>query len=120
MRRPVTIWMIFLAFLVLGLASARLLPLEKFPTIDIPQLVVDVPYPNATPAEVERLIVRPLEEQLATISGIQEIRSFSRENGGTVVLSFSWSEDINARSIEVREKVEAVRGQLPTDVERVY
>ncbi|WP_113905694.1 efflux RND transporter permease subunit [Aliidiomarina celeris] len=120
MRRPVTIWMIFLAFLVLGLASARLLPLEKFPTIDIPQLVVEVPYPNATPAEVERLIVRPLEEQLATISGIQEIRSFSRENGGTVVLSFSWSEDINARSIEVREKVEAVRGQLPTDVERVY
>lgn len=120
MRKPVTIWMIFLALLVLGLASSRLLPLEKFPTIDIPQLVVNVPYPNATPAEVERLIVRPLEEQLATISGVQEMRSFSRENGGMVILNFDWSEDINSRSIEVREKVEMVRPHLPTDVERLY
>lgn len=120
LRRPVTVWMLFCAMLVLGLFSARLLPLEKFPGIDIPQLVVQVPYPNASPAEVERLIVRPLEEALATISGIKEMRSFSGENEGTVVMFFDWSEEIGSRSIEVREQVESVRHTLPQDLERVY
>lgn len=77
MRRPVTVCMIFLSLLLLGLVSSRLLPLEKFPGIDIPQIMVQVPYPGATPAEVERLITRPLEEALATMSGIQELNSFS-------------------------------------------
>ncbi|CUS48843.1 MAG: RND type NFE family nodulation factor exporter system permease component [Idiomarinaceae bacterium HL-53] len=120
LQRPVTVWMIFLAMLILGLAASKLLPLEKFPAIDIPQVVVEVPYPNATPAEVERLIVRPLEETLATITNIKEIRSFSNENGGFVVLNFDWQEDINARSIEVREKAEIARQHLPDDVERVF
>lgn len=120
LRRPVTIWMMFCAMLVLGLASSRLLPLEKFPGIDIPQLVVSAPYPNATPAEVERLIVRPLEEALATVSGIKEIRSSSRSNEGVVVLMFDWEEDIGSRSIEIREQVESIRHTLPSDLERIY
>ncbi|MCC5854895.1 MAG: efflux RND transporter permease subunit [Idiomarina sp.] len=120
LRRPVTVWMIFIAMLVLGLAATRLLPLEKFPGIDIPQIVVEVPYPNATPAEVERLIVRPLEEALATVSGIQEMRSSSRENSGLIVMDFRWNENIGARSIEIREKVDSVRHTLPADVERLF
>lgn len=120
LRRPVTVWMVFFAMLVLGLASSRLLPLEKFPGIDIPQLVVSAPYPNATPAEIERLIVRPLEEALATVSGIKEMRSFSRENDALVVLFFDWEEEIGSRSIEIREQVESVRHTLPDDLERIY
>lgn len=120
LRRPVTVVMVFFAMLILGLASSRLLPLEKFPGIDIPQLVVSAPYPNATPAEVERLIVRPLEEALATVSGIKEIRSFSRENDAVVVLMFDWEEEIGSRSIEIREQVESIRHTLPKDLERIY
>lgn len=120
LRRPVTVWMVFFAMLILGLASSRLLPLEKFPGIDIPQLVVSAPYPNATPAEIERLIVRPLEEALATVSGIKEMRSYSRENDALVVLFFDWEEEIGSRSIEIREQVESVRHTLPDDLERIY
>lgn len=120
LRRPVTIWMAFLAMLILGLAATKLLPLEKFPAIDIPQVMIQVPYPNATPAEVERLIIRPLEETLATITNVKEIRSYSNENNGFISLMFDWQEDVNARSIEVREKVEAARHLLPEDVERTY
>lgn len=120
MRRPVTVCMIFLSLLMLGLVSSRLLPLEKFPGIDIPQIMVQVPYPGATPAEVERLITRPLEEALATLSGIQEMNSFSNAEGANVNLIFQWKDNISARSMEARERIESMRHLLPADVERVF
>ncbi|RUO18489.1 AcrB/AcrD/AcrF family protein [Aliidiomarina iranensis] len=120
LKRPVTVCMFFLSFLILGLVSSRMLPLEKFPGIDIPQIVVNVPYRSSTPAEVERLITRPLEEALATLPGIQEMRSNSAENGADVVLNFAWKDSVSARSIEARERVESMRHLLPDDVERVF
>lgn len=120
LRRPVTVCMLFLSMLVLGMVATRLLPLEKFPGVDIPQIMVQVPYPDASPNEVERLITRPLEEALATLSGVREMRSFSRENGVDLVLDFAWDDNINARNIEVREQIDRVRNTLPTDVERVF
>lgn len=120
LRRPVTVCMIFLSFLLLGLISSRLLPLEKFPGIEIPQIAVVVPYPGATPAEVERLITRPLEEALATIGGLNEIRSDSSDNQAQIVLDFNWNDSISARGIEVREAIDSVRHTLPSDVERVF
>lgn len=120
LRRPVTVCMLFFSMLVLGLVATRLLPLEKFPGVDIPQIMVQVPYPDASPNEVERLITRPLEEALASMSGVQEMRSFSRESGVDIVLDFAWDDNINARNIEVREQIDIVRGLLPVDVERIF
>jgi transcriptional regulator of heat shock response len=57
------------------------LPLEKFPDIEFPCLFVDVPYPGSTPAEVERVLARPIEEALSTVPGIQRMRSTSRADG---------------------------------------
>lgn len=120
LRRPVTVCMFFLSLLLLGLISSRLLPLEKFPGIDVPQIMVQVPYRGSTPAEVERLITRPMEEALATLPGIQEMRSNSGENGGDVMLSFRWGDSVAARALEARERLEAMRHLLPSDVERVF
>jgi HAE1 family hydrophobic/amphiphilic exporter-1 len=120
MRRPVTLCMMFFSMLILGMVATRLLPLEKWPGVDIPRIMVQIPYPNAAPAEVERLITRPLEEALASLSGVQEMRSFSRENGTDLVLDFAWDDNINARNIEVREQIDSVRHLLPDDVERVF
>jgi HAE1 family hydrophobic/amphiphilic exporter-1 len=118
-RRPVTTVMFFMSMLLLGIVASRLLPLEKWPGIDIPELYVSVPYPNSTPAEVERLIVRPLEEALATISGIDRLISNSRENGADINVKFKWNDNIGAKSIEAREKIDAIRHLLPKDVQRV-
>ncbi|MDX1677757.1 efflux RND transporter permease subunit [Arsukibacterium sp.] len=119
LSRPVTVTMLFISLLLFGSLASRLLPLEMFPGIDIPQLYVNVPYNNASPAEVERLITRPLEEALATVSGIKQMRSFSNENSGEVSLEFNWSENIGSKSLEVRERIDTVRHLLPDDVERV-
>lgn len=119
LSRPVTLCMLFLSLLVFGTIASRLLPLENFPGIDIPEIYVNVPYPNATPAEVERLITRPLEEALSGVSGIKAMRSFSNEDSADVGLEFNWEENINTKSIEVRERLDSIRHLLPKDVERV-
>jgi multidrug efflux pump subunit AcrB len=119
LTRPVTLCMLFLSLLVFGLMASRMLPLEKFPGIDIPEIYVHVPYPNATPSETERLITRPVEEALATVTGIKKMRSFSKEDGADISLEFNWEEDINTKSIEVRERLDNMRHLLPRDVERV-
>ncbi|MDX5406779.1 MAG: efflux RND transporter permease subunit [Chromatiaceae bacterium] len=119
LSRPVTICMLFLSMLVFGIIASRMLPLEKFPGIDIPQIFINVPYTNATPTEIERLITRPVEEALATVTGVKEMRSWSNENNSEISLEFNWEENINSKSIEVRERLDSIRHLLPDDVERV-
>nr|WP_297347497.1 efflux RND transporter permease subunit [uncultured Glaciecola sp.] len=118
-RRPVTITMLFLSLLVMGLGASRYLPLEKFPGIDFPELFIQVPYQDATPAEIEKMITRPVEEALATMSGIKRLRSVSNENSAEINIRFDWDANIKAKSIEAREKIDAIRHLLPSDVERV-
>ncbi|MEO3878683.1 efflux RND transporter permease subunit [Rheinheimera fenheensis] len=119
LSRPVTICMLFLSMLVFGIIASRMLQLEKFPGIDIPQIFINVPYTNATPTEIERLITRPVEEALATVTGVKEMRSWSNENNSEISLEFNWEENINSKSIEVRERLDSIRHLLPDDVERV-
>jgi HAE1 family hydrophobic/amphiphilic exporter-1 len=118
-RRPVTITMLFFSLLIMGLGASRYLPLEKFPGIDFPELFIQVPYQDATPAEIEKMITRPVEEALATMSGIKRLRSVSNENSAEINIRFDWDANIKAKSIEAREKIDAIRHLLPSDVERV-
>ncbi|WP_299789633.1 efflux RND transporter permease subunit [uncultured Shewanella sp.] len=119
-KRPVTTSMFFIAILLFGLASSRLLPLEMFPGIDIPQVNIEVPYKGSTPAEVERDITSVLEESLATMGGIEELRSSSSQNGSEIELRMKWGQNVATKSLEAREKIDAVRHLLPKDVERVF
>lgn len=118
-RRPVTVCLFFFSMLVFGIISSQLLPLEKFPSIDIPEIAIRIPYENATPAEVEKMITRPVEEALATMSGIKRLRSRSGEDAAEIQLEFAWDENLKAKGIEAREKIDAIRTELPTDVERI-
>ncbi|WP_445773152.1 efflux RND transporter permease subunit [Shewanella sp.] len=119
-KRPVTTSMFFIAILLFGMAASRMLPLEMFPGIDIPQIVVNVPYKGSSPAEVERDITKVLEESLATMSGIEEVRSDSSQDGAFIQLNMKWGENVATKSLEAREKIDSVSHLLPDDVERVF
>lgn len=118
-RRPVTTVVVFVALSLVGLLAARLLPLEKFPDIEFPGIFIEVPYAGSTPEEVERLITRPLEEALATLSGVETMFSRSSENQAQVFLRFGWDESMGAKGIEARAKVDSIRHTLPEDVRRI-
>ncbi len=119
LRRPVMTLMIFLSFVVIGLISSRLLPLEFFPELDAPFVSINIPYPNSTPEEVEREITRPVEEILATISDVKRMVSDSSENSVNIFLEFDWGIDTDVKAIETKERIESIRNQLPLDVERI-
>ncbi|HEX5755628.1 MAG TPA: efflux RND transporter permease subunit [Arenimonas sp.] len=118
LRRPVTICMLFVSMLVIGLLAAFRLPLAFFPEIDAPFLFIQLPYPGSTPEEVERTLVRPAEEALATLSGIERMRSFSRADGGGVQIQFGWGRDVEVLASEARERMDAIRDELPSDFQR--
>ncbi len=119
LRRPVTTLMTFVAVSLVGIISAWLLPLEMFPDIRFPGLQVQIPYDGSTPEEVERLIARPAEEALATLSGIQEMRSTSSETGAELIVLFDWDRDPSAIAFEVRTKLESIRHQFPPTANRI-
>jgi HAE1 family hydrophobic/amphiphilic exporter-1 len=119
LRRPVTIIMVFVSLVAIGVVSARLLPLEYFPAVDVPFIAIQVPYQGSTPEEVEREITRPVEEVLATLSGIKRLDSRSSESGSNIEIIFDWGEDVAIKAVEARERVEAIRDQLPADVRRI-
>ena len=120
LQRPVTTVVVFVALALVGLIASRLLPLEKFPDIEFPGIFVQIPYNGSTPEEVERLITRPVEESLATLSGVQQMFSTSREDQMEIWLQFDWDQPMGAKGIEARAKVDSIRHELPEDVRRVF
>ncbi len=120
LRRPVTTMMVFLCLVVLGGISAKMIPLEQFPDVQFPGIFINVPYPGSSPAEVERIITRPIEEVLGTVSDVKEMQSTSREGGTNIMLFFDWETDVSIKAIQVREKLDGIRDELPSDVERYF
>jgi HAE1 family hydrophobic/amphiphilic exporter-1 len=120
LRRPVTTIVTFVALALVGLIASRLLPLEKFPDIEFPGIFIQIPYPGSTPEEVERLITRPVEEALATLSGVERMFSSSDEGQAQIFLQFGWDQSMGAKGIEARAKVDSIRHQLPADIRRIF
>jgi len=119
MNRPVTTIMLFVSMIAVGLVASRLLPLEYFPAVDIPFIVMDIPYQGSTPEEVEREITRPAEEVISTLRGIKKLESSSSSNGSRIEVQFDWGADVAVKAVEARERVEAIRDQMPADLRRI-
>ncbi len=96
------------------------MPLAFFPDLDFPGIYIEIPYQGSTPEEVERLITRPAEEVLATISGIKQMYTDSRENEATIFLEFNWGEETMTKALESKEKLNGIRHIFPDDLDRIY
>ena len=108
---------LLLLITVTGLASYRVIPKESFPEIEIPMIVVNTIYPGVSPADIETLVTRPLEEELSTISEIEELSSTSIEGYSSVTAEFETTVNLEEALQQVREKVDLARPELPQDAE---
>lgn len=117
-KHRVTTIMFILVFVVLGLFSYSKLLLEKTPKIDFPIVTVKVIYPGATPVEVETQVVKKIEDAISEVSEIKKIQSRSFDSYGYISIEFLLSANVNIKSIEVKDKVEAILNDLPDDVEK--
>ncbi|MBE5315440.1 MAG: efflux RND transporter permease subunit [Xanthomonadales bacterium] len=118
MQRPVTASMFFISMMLVGLIAAFRLPLEFLPEVEAPFLYVDLPYQGSSPAEIEETITRPAEEALATLPGIRQMSSQSRSEGAGIFLEFQWDRDIQIAAADARDRLDAIRDELPSDFQR--
>ena len=87
-RQPVFMTMVLIAGVVMGIFSYFRMPVDVYPNIEFPVVVVTTIYPGANPTEVQDQVTTPLEEELATISGIDTVQSISSEGLSNIILQF--------------------------------
>ena len=116
-RRPVFMTMVLAAGVVLGLVSYFRMPVNLFPDIEFPVIVVTTIYPGASPDEVEEQITSLLEEELGGLAGLDGLSSQSGDGVSTVIMEFDMDMDVDKVSTQVREEVNLLRRRLPDGIE---
>jgi len=118
-KRPIGTLMALVSVLVLGIIALTRLELAFMPEAEQKNLFVVVNYQNASPKAIERMIVRPIEESLASMNGLEHMWSNSDNRGGRINLNFSFDTDMDLVRAEIHERIDRIKDELPEDVERI-
>ncbi|WP_029066476.1 efflux RND transporter permease subunit [Labrenzia sp. DG1229] len=117
LRRPKTVFVLMIALLVAGVFSYINIPKEDSPDIDVPVFYVSIVQQGISPEDAERLLIRPMETELRGLDGLKEITAVASEGHAGIVLEFDISFDKDEALADVRDKVDAAKGELPADAE---
>ncbi|HSQ79005.1 MAG TPA: efflux RND transporter permease subunit, partial [Candidatus Bathyarchaeia archaeon] len=115
--RPVTMYMFYLAVILLGAVSLRELSVDLLPDISYPRLSVITNYPGVAPEEIETLITAPLESAVSRIPGLRRVESVSKEGVSLLTLEFDWGTDMDFTMLHTREQLDNAKDQFPEDAE---
>ncbi len=115
-RRPVVTVVTMLALVVFGLFALFSLDVDEFPDISNPIIFVAVPYPGASPGQVEREVVERMEEAFNSISGIDQITSTSSDGFAQIIVQFVFSKNPDQASQDVRDAISGIRDRLPPEM----
>ncbi len=119
-RRPIAVLMLVLAILGASAIATFRIPIEMFPKgLASTMISISAPWPGANPPEVEQRVVRPLEDELRTLTGVKDTIAVSTAGFGIVNLFFPGDTDMDQAQAEVADRVERVRPLLPRDADRV-
>ncbi|NOU95527.1 MMPL family transporter [Paenibacillus sp. LMG 31456] len=116
-NRPVTIFMLMIALVILGSIAAPLLPVDLYPNMEIPTANVSVNWPGASPGQVESQVTKRIEASMATIANVQSVSSTSRTGSSNVTVQFNFGTDISEATLTMRDRLDRVKRQLPTDAD---
>lgn len=118
LARPIAVFMTFMAMIVFSVIVLSSLPISLLPPIDVPQIVVKVNYPNASPEAIEQNVLSTIREGLITLNGLEEMDSKAGSEVGTIRLTFDYSTKMELAYIDVNEKIDRLTNSLPEDLGR--
>ncbi|MEP6691902.1 MAG: efflux RND transporter permease subunit, partial [Gemmatimonadaceae bacterium] len=115
-KRPIVTVVAMVALVIFGLYSLMRLQTDEFPDIANPIVSVSVPYPGASPAEVEREVIDRIEEAVNGISGVDRIQSSATDGFANIIVTFVFEKDESQASQDVRDAISGIRSDLPTEM----
>lgn len=114
-KRPAAITMIIALLVGLGILGYTNLGADLLPSMTIPVITVSTPYNGASADDVKKDIVKPMEDAVSGVAGVDTINSTSREGSGTVIIQFKQNVDMNTAFLDVQKSVSKAQGKLPND-----
>ena len=116
-RQPTIITLFFLAVALFGVIGFFQMGVNVNPPVTFPAVVVFASYPGASPQEIERLVVRPIEDQLQNVRHVEKIFARSQEGSGTIFVQLKLGTSVDFAATDVQQAVDAARINLPTDLD---
>ena len=116
-KRPVAVTMVILIFVVLGAYALSMLPLDAMPEMDLKMAVVVTSYSNVGAEEIESLVTEPVEEAIASVSGLDTMQSASNEGMSIIMAQFTNNTDIDEAVSTIENNIDMVSMMLPEDVD---
>ena len=111
--RTVVLALVFIT--LAGISVYQSIPKEAQPDVEIPYIYVSISHEGISPEDAERLLVRPMEQELRALEGIKEMTSSAYEGGANVTLEFYAGIDTDQALQEVRENTDQAKAELPSD-----
>ena len=115
-KRPIATIVMIVALMCLGLMALTKLRVNQNPDVEVPFIIVSVPYPGASPDTVEREIINRLEKPLQAISGVTKLESTANEGSAQIFIEFSFKKNLIEASDEIRNAIALVRYKLPLEM----
>lgn len=116
-KRPVTTVMVILMVFLAGIVAYSNLELAYMPSTDMPMIVVSTSYSGAGPEEMEELVTKPIEETMATLTGVDSITSNSSVGSSMVMIEFVDGTDLEEKTNDMRDKLDKIKRRLPDDAD---
>jgi HAE1 family hydrophobic/amphiphilic exporter-1 len=114
--RPVITAMFFIGLAIYGLMSYFGLGVNLFPNVSFPVVAAVASYPGASPAEMEKLVVKPIEDQLDGMENLDRLSATAQEGSAVIVARFKLDTDLNYETIDVQRRVDIARVYMPSDL----
>lgn len=114
-RNPVPVIVLFVALSAAGLISFPQLSVQDRPDIELPAVVVTVPYPGVPPSQLESEVTRKIEDAVSSVTGVEHINSTVNEGTSTTVIEFQFERPLSEAVDDVRDAVTRIRSDLPAD-----
>ena len=117
-KRPVTTILIFVALMVMGIYSLTQLPVDLYPEMELPYVIILTTYPGASASDIESNVTKPLENTLNSISNLKEITSTSSDATSVIFMNFEYGTNLDEASNDIRSNLSFVERFLPEDCEK--
>jgi HAE1 family hydrophobic/amphiphilic exporter-1 len=116
-QRPIIVAMFFIGLAIYGFISYEKLGRSESPNVNFPLVFVEATYPGASPSEMEKLVIKPIEDQIDGIEHLDQLSATAQEGSAIVVVQFALDTDLNYAANDVQQRVNTARAYMPTDLD---